>query len=103
MDLLIRSDALTTGFNPEHVFAPFLPGALAGTYREDVTRRLFERRYPGVVVKSIVPAMVSLRKVLDADEIAAMRRVATISRGGAATRYCARRARHRRAGDCRGD
>jgi Xaa-Pro aminopeptidase len=80
--LLIRSDALTTAFNPQHVFAPFLPGAAPDTYREDVTRRLFERRYPGVVVKSIVPAMVSLRKVLDADEIEAMRRVVTISAAG---------------------
>jgi len=80
--LLIRSDALTTAFNPQHVFAPFLPGAAPDTYREDISRRLFERRYPGVVVKSIVPAMVSLRKVLDADEIAAMRRVVTISAAG---------------------
>jgi Xaa-Pro aminopeptidase len=80
--LLTRSDALTTAFNPQHVFAPFLPGAAPDTFREDVTRRLFERRYPGVVVKSIVPAMVSLRKVLDADEVAAMRRVVTISAAG---------------------
>jgi Xaa-Pro aminopeptidase len=80
--LLIRSDALTTAFNPQHVFAPFLPGAAPDTLREDVMRRLFERRYPGVVVKSIVPAMVSLRKVLDADEIAAMRRVVKISAAG---------------------
>jgi len=80
--LLTRSDALTTAFNPQHVFAPFLPGAAPDTYREDVMRRLFERRYPGVVVKSIVPAMVSLRKVLDADEVAAMRRVVTISTAG---------------------
>jgi Xaa-Pro aminopeptidase len=80
--LLVRSQALTTAFNPQHVFAPFLPGAAPETYREDVTRRLFERRYPGVTVKSIVPAMVTLRKVLDADEIAAMRRVVRISANG---------------------
>jgi Xaa-Pro aminopeptidase len=80
--LLTRSEALTTAFNPQHVFAPFLPGAAPDTYREDVTRRLFERRYPGVTVKSIVPAMVALRKVLDADEIAAMRRVVKISTAG---------------------
>ena len=80
--LLTRSDALTTAFNPQHVFAPFLPGAAPDTFREDVTRRLFERRYPGVVVKSIVPAMVSLRKVLDEDEVAAMRHVVTISATG---------------------
>ena len=64
------------------MFAPFLPGAAPDTYREDVMRRLFERRYPGVTVKSIVPAMVTLRKVLDADEIAAMRRVVRISAAG---------------------
>ena len=80
--LLTRSAALATAFNPQHVFAPFLPGAAPDTYREDVTRRLFERRYPGVTVKSIVPAMVTLRKVLDADEIAAMRRVVKISVAG---------------------
>jgi Xaa-Pro aminopeptidase len=80
--LLVRSEALTTAFNPQHVFAPFLPGAAAGTYREDVTRRLFEARYPGVTVKSIVPAMVTLRKVLDADEIAAMRRSVATSANG---------------------
>lgn len=80
--LLVRSDALTTAFNPQHVFAPFLPGAAPDTYREDVMRHLFERRYAGVRVKSIVPAMVTLRKVLDADEIEAMRRVAAISAAG---------------------
>ena len=80
--LLIRSDALTTAFNPQHVFAPFLPGAAPDTYREDVTRRLFEARYPGVTAGSIVPAMVTLRKVLGADEIAAMRRVVKISAAG---------------------
>jgi Xaa-Pro aminopeptidase len=80
--LLIRSDALTTAFNPQHVFAPFLPGAAPGTFREDMVRQSFERRYPGVTVKSIVPAMVTLRKVLDADEIAAMRRVVRISANG---------------------
>jgi Xaa-Pro aminopeptidase len=80
--LLVRSEALTTAFNPQHVFAPFLPGAAPATYREDVTRRLFEARYPGVTVKSIVPAMVTLRKVLDADEIAAMRRSVGVSAKG---------------------
>jgi Xaa-Pro aminopeptidase len=80
--LLVRSEALKTPFNPQHVFAPFLPGAAPDTFREDVTRRLFERRYPGVTVKSIVPAMVTLRKVLDDDEIAAMRRVVKISAAG---------------------
>lgn len=80
--LLIRSDALTTAFKPQHVFAPFLPGAAAATYREDVMRQLFERRFPGAEVRSIVPAMVRLRKVLDADEIAAMRRVVKISAAG---------------------
>jgi Xaa-Pro aminopeptidase len=80
--LLVRSNALRTAFNPQHVFAPFLPGAAPDTLREDVTRHLFERRYPGVIVKSIVPAMVTLRKVLDADEISAMRRVVKISADG---------------------
>jgi len=80
--LLLRSDALTTAFNPQHVFAPFLPGAAPDTYREDIMRRLFERRFPGVKTRSIVPAMVSLRKVLDADEISAMRRVVGISTAG---------------------
>lgn len=80
--LLTRSDALETAFRPQHAFAPFLPGARPNTYREDVTRGLFEQRYPGVTVKSIVPAMVALRKVLDAEEIAMMRRVADISVAG---------------------
>jgi Xaa-Pro aminopeptidase len=80
--LLVRSDALATAFNPQHVFAPFLPGAAPDTYREDITRKLFERRFPGVTVKSIVAAMVQLRKVLDPDEIAAMRRVVSISAAG---------------------
>ena len=80
--LLTRSDALETAFRPQHAFAPFLPGSSPDTYREDITRTLFERRFPGVTVKSIVPMMVTLRKVLDADEIAAMRRVATISVAG---------------------
>jgi Xaa-Pro aminopeptidase len=80
--LLTRSDALATAFNPRHVFAPFLPGAAPGTYREDIIAQLFSKRFPGVRVKSIVPAMVTLRKVLDADEIAAMRRVVKISVDG---------------------
>jgi len=54
--LLIRSDALTTAFNPQHVFAPFLPGAAPDTYREDITRRLFERRYPGVAASALYTA-----------------------------------------------
>ncbi len=77
--LLTRSDALETAFNPQHVFAPFLPGSAPNTYREDIMKTLFERSFPGVSVKSIVPAMVSLRKILDDEEIAAMRRAAAIS------------------------
>ena len=80
--LLTRSDALETAFKPQHVFAPFLPGAAPNTYREDVVRALFEKRFPGATIKSIVPAMVALRKVLDAEEIAAMRRVAKVSAAG---------------------
>jgi Xaa-Pro aminopeptidase len=80
--LLTRSDALATAFNPQHAFAPFLPGASPHTFREDISRNLFERRFPAVTVQSIVPAMVRLRKVLDADEIAAMRRVVSISSAG---------------------
>jgi len=80
--LLVRSEALEAAFKPQHVFAPFLPGAAPGTYREDVIRARFERRYPGVAVKSIVPAMVELRKIKDAEEIAAMRRVARLSAAG---------------------
>jgi Xaa-Pro aminopeptidase len=80
--LLVRSDALATAFNPAHAFAPFLPGAAPNTYREDTARLMFEKRFPGVEVKSIVPAMVALRKVLDADEITAMRRVVRISVDG---------------------
>ena len=57
--LLTRSEALTTAFNPQHVFAPFLPGAAPGTFREDITKKLFEQRFPGVEVRSIVPAMVN--------------------------------------------
>ena len=80
--LLTRSDALETAFKPQHVFAPFLPGAAPNTYREDIVRSLFEKRFPGARIKSIVPAMVTLRKVLDAEEIAAMRRVAKLSAAG---------------------
>ncbi len=80
--LLTRSDALETAFKPQHVFAPFLPGAAPGTYREDIVRSLFAKRYPGVTIRSIVPAMVTLRKVKDAEEIAAMRRVAGVSAAG---------------------
>ena len=80
--LLTRSDALETAFKPQHVFAPFLPGSAPNTYREDVVRALFEKRFPGATIKSIVPAMVTLRKVLDAEEIAAMRRVAKLSAAG---------------------
>lgn len=80
--LLTRSEALEAAFKPQHVFAPFLPGAAPHTYREDVVRSLFEKRYPGVTIKSIVPAMVTLRKVKDAEEIAAMRRVAKLSAAG---------------------
>jgi Xaa-Pro aminopeptidase len=80
--LLTRSASLETAFRPQHIFAPLLPGAAPGTYREDVIRSLFERRFPGVPVKSIVPAMVELRKVKDPEEIAAMRHVAQLSAAG---------------------
>ncbi len=80
--LLTRSDALAAAFSPQHHFAPFLPGGAPGTYREDVSRQLFARRFPGVEIRSIVPALVTLRKVLDEDEIRAMRRVVSISAAG---------------------
>jgi len=80
--LLTRSDALETAFSPQHAFAPFLPGGARNTYREDVTRAQFEKKYPGVTVKSVVSATVALRKGLDAEEIAAMRRTVTISLEG---------------------
>jgi len=75
--VLARTD--TQMSNAPKKYAPFLPGAAPDSLREDVTRRSFERRYPGVTVKSIVPAMTALKKVLDADEIAAMKRVVGIT------------------------
>jgi len=80
--LLTRSEALSAAFSPQHHFAPFLPGGAPGTYREDTIAAQFHKRFPRATIKSIVPAMVSLRKVLDADEIAAMRRVVSVSVDG---------------------
>jgi len=80
--LLTRSEALNAAFSPQHYFAPFLPGAAPGTYREDISRSLFEKRFPGVTVRSIVPAMVALRKVLDREEVVGMRRVVSVSAEG---------------------
>jgi len=77
--ILTHNAAGASSFNPQHRFAPFLPGAAAGTFREDAVAARVQQRFPMAAVKSAVPALVSIRKVLDADEIAAMRRVVSVS------------------------
>ncbi len=61
-------------------YAPFLPSP--GSFREDMIRAAFQRRFPDARVHSVVPAMEELRKVKDAEEIEAIREAVWVSAAG---------------------
>ena len=67
--LLTRSEEVPSAFGPGHDFAPFLPGADPGTFREATVARLFRQAFPRAAIRSVMPAMAELRKVKDAEEI----------------------------------
>ena len=61
-------------------YAPFLPSP--GSFREDMIRAAFQRRFPEARVHSVVPALEKLRKVKDAEEIEAIRQAVRVSAAG---------------------
>lgn len=61
-------------------YAPFLPSP--GSFREDVIRAAFQRRFPETQIHSVVPALEKLRAVKDAEEIDAIRGAVRVSAAG---------------------
>jgi Xaa-Pro aminopeptidase len=83
--LLVRSEQTAStraAFSDDVTFPSFVPGGAPGTYPEDHYRALFQKRFPKAIVHSIVPAMQQLRKVNDAEEVAALRHTVELSANG---------------------
>jgi Xaa-Pro aminopeptidase len=72
------SGGFLTAGTAVNAYSKYLPGGTPGTYREDVIKETFLKRFPKAEIRSIIPVTLEMRKTLDAEEIAAIRKAVEI-------------------------
>jgi Xaa-Pro aminopeptidase len=83
--LIVRSEEIAStrnAFGGEGAYPSILPGGMHGTYPEDQFQALFHKRFPNATIRSVLPAMETLRKINDAEEVRALRESVRVSAKG---------------------